>query len=223
MGAEPILTWLDRLLASMTLLDGFLSVLALAVLTAIVLISADWRLTVAGLAGQSVILAGLATRYLPLEWAFARMIVGLLIAIMWLLSAWTSGWGRRPVRWLRWRWPLLSTRGLLRLVMVILVAILLLTLRLRLPLPGLDGDLVFLSTWLIAMGLLTLALSEEPLTGGMGLIWWIEAFQLYYPALERDAVIEGTMGIVKLLIGLACAYLITVEGLRLDISPGEEW
>jgi hypothetical protein len=71
------------------------------------------------------------------------------------------------------------------------------------------------------MGLLALALGDEVLTAGIGLIWWLEAFHLYYPVLERNATIEGVVGAIKLLVGLACAYLIVAEGVGYRLSQEE--
>jgi len=216
MESASFLPWLNHLIAPLAFLNGLAGVILLALLTGLMAIIADWRVIVAGIILQSIILTVFATRFLPPEWAFLRLMIGTLIAMMWFLSAYMGRWGQRPVRWLGWRWPSPSARGVLRLVMVGFIGGLILFLRIRLPLYGLDPDLVFACTWLVAMGTLVLALGNEPLTSGIGLIWWLEALHLYYPALERDAMIEGTIGTAKLLVGLVCAYLMTVEGLRLQ-------
>jgi len=205
----------------MSFLNSLPGVVALMALTALMVVITDWRFIVSGLGGQSILLTILATRDSPPEWALLRVVTGGLIAIMWYLSARAAGWGRRPVPWLRWRWPLLSARGLLRLFMVIFVTALFLTYKPRLPLEGLDPDLAFLCTWLAVMSLLALALSDEVLTAGVGLIWWLEAFHLYYPVLEHNAMVEGAVGAIKLLVGLACAYLIVAEGMGVRFPQGD--
>ncbi len=217
----PYLPSLDQFLASISFLSGFPGVLALMILTALMVVLTDWRFLVLGIGVQSVLLSILATRYVPPEWALLRAVTGGLIAIMWFLSARAIRWGRRPARWLRWRWPPLSAPGILRLVLVIFIFLFFLARHPRLPLPGFDADLSLLSTWLVAMGLLALALGEETLTAGIGLIWWLEAAHLYYPAIQKDPFVAGVLGAMKLLIGLACAYLIAAEGTTL-LLPGEE-
>ena len=202
---------LERLFTALAFLNGFPGVLAVAALSALMLIFTDWRLLVLSLGGQSILLSVLAGRAVPPEWALLRVITNGLIALMWALSARAAGWGRRPTPWLRWRWPFPAASRLTRSAMVLFVFLLFLAYRPRLPLPELDPELSFLCTWLVAMGLLALALSEEPLTGGIGLLWWLEAAALYYPAIERDPLVIGLLETTKLALGLACAYLIAAE------------
>ncbi len=200
-------------------LNGPLGVFALLLLTGLLLVVADWRLMVLGIGLQSVLLAILATRHSPFEWALLRMITGGLVAIMWYLSAYAIDWGGHPIWWLSWRWPPLSAQGALRLVMVLFVAILLWVTRPWLRLDGIDRDLALLCVWLVAMGLLALSLGNEVLTAGIGLIWWLEAFHLYYPFLEHNLIVEGTVGMLKLVVGLACAYLIVAQRETAAVQP----
>ncbi|MCD6289921.1 MAG: hypothetical protein J7M34_05405 [Anaerolineae bacterium] len=221
MNAAPPLLSPEHILASLNGVNGLPGIIGLLLLTALMLVITDWRFTVLGIGLQSVLLAILATRHSPVEWALLRAVTGGLVAIMWFLSAKSIRWGRRPAQWLRWRWPLLSARTALRATLIVFVAVLLLTHHARLPLRGLDPDLAFLCTWLAITGLLALALSNEILTAGIGLLWWLEAFHLYYSALEHQVVMEGVIGGLKLLIGLACAYLIVAEGQISDTSEEE--
>ncbi len=211
MGTLPLLPLLERVYASVAFLDGLPGVLILIAIAALMIVVTNWRMIVLGVGAQSVLLAILAARHSPLEWAFLRMITGMLVASMWFLSAQSTGWGRPPERWVRWRWPLLSAYSTLRLVLVVFTAFFLLSSRPWSLLRGLDPDLGVLCIWLAAMGLLALALSDEALTAGVGLLWWLEAFHLYYSALERNVVMEGIMGVIKLLVGLSCAYLMVAQ------------
>ncbi|MCS7222590.1 MAG: hypothetical protein RML36_04920 [Anaerolineae bacterium] len=211
MNPFPFLPFLERLHASVALLDGLIGVLLLIAITTLMIVATNWRLIVAGMGAQSVLLAVLAARHSPLEWAFLRMVTGGLVTGMWILSAQATRWGRSPERWLRWRWPPLSAHSTLRLIVVILVALFLLSIRPWSLLKELEPDLGILCVWLAAMGLLALALSDEVLTAGIGLLWWLEAFHLYYSALERNVVTEGIAGVMKLLVGLSCAYLIVAQ------------
>jgi hypothetical protein len=209
---------LDRFETSIAFLSTPVGVFILIALTALLIIATDWRITVAGIGMQSVVLAVLATRHSPFEWAMLRMLTGGLIAIMWYLSAHFVKWGSRPIWWLSWRWPPLSAYSTARLVMVVFTVILLLVARPWLYLSDIDSDLGLLCTWLVVMGILALALSNEVLTAGVGLIWWLEAFHLYYPTIEHNVVIEGTVGVIKLMVGMACAYLIVAQNPNLSAS-----
>ncbi len=207
----PLLPLLERLHAAVAFLDGLAGVLILIAVTASMVVATNRRLIALGIAAQSVLLAILAARHSPLEWAFLRMLTGFLVAGMWALSARATRWGSSPERWPRWRWPLLSAHSALRLIVVILVALFLLSSRPWSLWKGFDPALGISCVWMAAMGLLALALSEEALTAGIGLLWWLEAFHLYYSALERNVVMEGLIGVMKLLVGLSCAYLIVAQ------------
>lgn len=211
MGAFSPLPLLERFYASVAFLDGPVGVLILMVITALMVIATNWRLIILGIGAQSVLLAILAARHSPLEWAFLRLLTGVLVTSMWVLSVQATQWGRSPARWLHWQWPSLSAHSTLRLIMVILVAFLVFFSHPWLLLKELDSDLSILCIWLASMGLLALALSDEALTAGIGLLWWLESFHLYYSALERNVVLEGLVGVVKLLVGLSCAYLIVTQ------------
>lgn len=221
MNPFPLLPLLERLRASVAFLDGLIGVLFLIAITALMIVAANWRLIVLGMGTQSVLLAILAARHSPLEWAFLRIVTGGLVTSMWVLSAQATRWGRSPERWLRWQWPPLSAHSTLRLIVVILVALFLLSTRPWSLLKELELDLGILCVWLAVMGLLALALGDEVLTAGIGLLWWLEAFHLYYAALERNVVMEGVVGVMKLLVGLSCAYLIVAQ--RAGTRASQTW
>jgi hypothetical protein len=187
---------------------------------ALIVIVADWRVGLLSLAVQSVLLALLTTRLLPMGWALLRMLVGGLIALLWYISARQVRWGERqePARW--WllrrgsgqRWPLLSTGIVLRLLAVVLVGLVFYRLQGRLTLPALPSDLALACTWLWLMGLLAMSLSDEPLRSGLGLLTMTSGFQLLYVAMEPTAVAVGLLNGLDLLLGLAISYLMVVRG-----------
>ena len=127
------------------------------------------------------------------------------------------------------RWPALSTVALLRLLTVCLAVLVFLPLHSRLALPALPSDLGLVCTWLWLMGFLALALSDEPLRAGLGLLTVLAGFQLFYAALEPSATAIGLLGSLDLLLGLAVAYLMVAHGVagrpelarQLDVQPPE--
>ncbi|MDH7485621.1 MAG: hypothetical protein QHJ81_05015 [Anaerolineae bacterium] len=239
--------------SQMPLLTGPWVVAGVGLCAALMVVLADWRLSLLAFAAQSVLLTMLSTRLLPLPWAALRMLVGGLVAVLWFLSARWVRWGRlrqgegetgRPrlslsprlliplssrLRWRGERWPLLSTVTLQRLLAVGLAGLLFFRLQGRLRLPVLPSDLALASTWLWLMGFLALALSEEPLRAGLGLLTLSAGFQLFYAALEPAATPVGLLGSLDLLLGLAIAYLMVARGLagrphlarRLGLPPLE--
>ena len=195
-------------------------VIGVGLCAALLVILADWRLSLLAFAAQSVLLALLSTRLLPIEWAVLRMLVGGLIAVIWFISARRVRWGQRqaPARW--WllrrgrgeRWPLLSTVTLLRLLAVVLAGLVFFRLQERFILPVLPSDLVLACTWLWLMGFLAMGLSDEPLRAGLGLLTITAGFQLLYATLEPTALVIGLLGSLDLLLGLAVAYLMVAHG-----------
>lgn len=187
---------------------------------ALLVILTDWRLSLLAFALQALLLALLNTRLLPQGFALLRMLVGGLVALMWYLSARRVRWGGRqyPARW--WllrpargeRWPLLSASSLLRLLAVTLVGLVFSRSLGRIALPMLPTDLALLCAWLWLMGLLALALSDEPLRAGFGLLTLLAGFQLFYGALEQSAASVGLLYGLDLCLGLAVSYLIVARG-----------
>ncbi|MBC8448943.1 MAG: hypothetical protein H8D78_14450 [Chloroflexi bacterium] len=220
------------------LLTGPWIVAGAGLCAALIVVLADWRLSLLAFAAQAVLLTLLSRRLLPFQWAALRMLVGGLVAVLWFISARWVRWGERqePARW--WllrrgrgeRWPLLSTVTLLRLLAVGLAGLVFFRLPGRLTLPVLPSDLALACTWLWLMGFLALALSDEPLRAGLGLITISAGFQLFYAALEPTARAVGLLGSLDLLLGLAIAYLMVARGVagrprlarRLGLPPLQE-
>lgn len=212
-------SWFE-VITQLEFLSGPWIVIGVALCATLIVILADWRLVLLAFAAQSVLLTLLSTRLLPFEWAVLRMLLGGLVAVLWFISARQVRWGQReePARW--WllrrgrgkRWPLLSTVTLLRLLAVLLAGLVFFRLQGRLTLPLLPSDLALACTWLWLMGFLALALSDEPLRAGLGLLTISAGFQLLYAALEPTALAIGLLGSLDLLLGLAVAYLMVAHG-----------
>ena len=187
---------------------------------ALIVVVADWRVSLFAFAVQSVLLSLLSMRLLPYGWALVRMLVGGLVAVLWFISARQVRWGerRQPARWLLLRrgrgerWPLLSSGTLMRLLAVGLAGMVFFRLQGRLSLPVLPPDLGLACTWLWLMGFLCLALSDEPLRAGLGLLAIMWGFELFQAALEPTAISVGLAGGLDLLVGLAIAYLMVSRG-----------
>jgi hypothetical protein len=101
---------------------------------------------------------------------------------------------------------------LLRLLAVLLVGLVFYRLQGRLTLPALPTDLALATTWLWLMGFLAMALSDEPLRAGLGLLTMTSGFQLLYAALEPTPIAIGLLGSLDLLLGLAISYLVVAHG-----------
>jgi hypothetical protein len=211
---------MSETLGRLVLAAGPWLVVGTGLCAALIVVLADWRLSLLALAAQSTLLALMSTRLLPSGWALLRMLVGGLVALLWFISARRVRWGERrePARW--WllrrgrgeRWPLLSTGTMQRLLAVALIVLVFFRLQGRLTLPALPSDLAVICTWLWLMGFLALALSDEPLRSGLGLLTMTAGFQLLYAALEPNAIAIGLLGSLDLVLGLAVSYLMVAHG-----------
>ncbi|HUW11388.1 MAG TPA: hypothetical protein VM537_16775 [Anaerolineae bacterium] len=196
-------------------------VVGMGICSLLIVVIGDWRFSLMAFGLQSVLLALLNMRLLPFEWAALRMLVGGLVALLWFISARRIRWGGRqePARW--WllrrgrgeRWPLLSTGPLMRWLAVGLAGVVFFRLQGRLTLPVLPADLGLACSWLWLMGFLAMAISDEPLRAGMGLLTMSWGFQLLYSALAPSHISIGLLSGLDLLVGLAVAYLMVARGL----------
>jgi hypothetical protein len=163
----------------------------------LIVVIGDWRFSLMAFGLQSVLLALLNMRLLPFEWAALRMLVGGLVALLWFISARRIRWGGRQERWLA----------------VGLAGVVFFRLQGRLTLPVLPADLGLACSWLWLMGFLAMAISDEPLRAGMGLLTMSWGFQLLYSALAPSHISIGLLSGLDLLVGLAVAYLMVARGL----------
>jgi hypothetical protein len=100
-----------------------------------------------------------------------------------------------------------------RALTVALTAVTFLVSRESIELPVVDllfRDMIF---WLALVGLLGLALHEEPLHAGLSLLIVLGGFQLLLFALVQQRMMIGLLASEQLLLGLAISYLMVSRGL----------
>jgi hypothetical protein len=204
-----------------------LAVLGLFVTGGLMVLLRDWRASLLALLGQYLLAGLVLSRLLLPEIALIKVLIGALICPMLYLAARQAGWqaGRKllpssdnasttiPVQ------DSLFAGGLaFRLLAVPLVVILAVALSRRYPLPAVPPDVGLGSYWLILIGLLILMLTEEPFKAGQGLLTAIIGFELFYTSIERSLAMVWLWAVVNLLLALAIAYLVVVQG----AGPSEE-
>jgi Trk-type K+ transport system membrane component len=180
---------------------------------ALIVVLRDWRLVLFAYAAFSAMLALLLSQVIPTEWALLQAIVGGLIAVMFFLSA----------RQLRWhpasgvsredRWPQMASLTSFRALAVALTTVAFLASRDSVTLPQVDllfRDMIF---WLGLIGLLGLALHEEPLHAGLALLIVLAGSQLLLFSLTQQRLLIGLLEGGQLLLGLAISYLMVARGL----------
>ncbi len=219
MNFPSIFDWLERAEP----LRGFPAAYIVIIAAAIVVLVWEWRVNLLALLVFYLSAGLLFVDVLDPRLAYIKVIVGLFICLMLYFTARQVNWGSLPpdlspteaeqlrgrpqmVQIGRFHFPL---SGLLRVVLVLVVALVVLNVGTRpsMELPAVPTH-VNLAIWgLLALGLLGLGSTTEPLKAGMGLLIFLTGFELLYNTLEQSAAVLATLAAANLIITLAVAYL----------------
>lgn len=177
-------------------------------LTAFILVAlTDWRLNLAALAGLFACAAVLLAQITLWQVVAARLLVGLLIVLILALTGRATRFGAPlPQASVRFTVPTGFPFRVMALVLISLAAWYTAN-QPAFAFPGLPPGLNLASYFLMALGLLNLGLSEEPLNAGVGLFMLLGGFQLFYFAIEPSLAIVGLLAAVELGVALVVSYL----------------
>ncbi len=204
---------LGELFRQLSILVGLPAVILAAAAAAVIVIARDWRTVLFAYAALATILALLLSQVIPTEWALLQAIIGGLIAVMLFLSARQLRW--HPASGISWeeRWPQMASVGSFRALAVALAAVTFFAARESVELPRMAPLFRDTFAWLVLIGLLGLALHEEPLHAGLSLLTVLGGTQLLLFTLVQNRMIVGLMAGGQLLLGLAISYLMVSRGL----------
>jgi uncharacterized MnhB-related membrane protein len=201
---------LSEVIAKLSFLTAGPAVAGLVVTASLIIVLRDWRVSLAALLAQYLLVGFLLTRLITPEVATVKTLIGALLCPILYLTA-------RRVRRGRQRKDEVSTSPIVwevfpvglpfRLLSVILTGLVTASLLNSYPLPEVPGDIGFASYWLALIGLLAMILTTDPLKAGLGLLTFMAGFELFYAALESSLSVVGLLGIVNLFMALAIAYL----------------
>jgi hypothetical protein len=185
---------------------------------AFIVVARDWRLVLFAYAIESATLAILLTQRIPVEWALLQAITGGLVAVMLFLSA--RQLRDLPARGVsrEGRWPQLASLTSLRVLALILAVVAFFTIHDRIDLPQASPAVRDGIVWLVLVGILGLALHEEPLHAGLALLTIVGGFLLLFFGLRPSRLLIGVLEAWQLLLGLAIAYLMVSRGLAGPVS-----
>ncbi len=198
---------LADLFHQLSILIGLPAVLLAAVAAALIVIVRDWRLALFSYAVLSVMQALILSHVVPVEWALLQPIIGGMIAVMLFLSARQLQAGRSVRPTWEARWPQMASLTSFRILAVALAAVAFWTLRSGIRLPVVEPLLRDAVVWLALVGLLGVALHEEPLHAGLALLTTLGGCQLLLFSLIQRRMLVGLVEGGQLLLGLAIAYL----------------
>jgi hypothetical protein len=208
-----------ELLSRFSFLAASPSAFAAVLAAGLIVIFFDWRLLVFAFTAFSIASGLLFSNVLPPQIAGLKMLVGLLVAVqMFVTGQQLDGYHKTAAATTQSEAPArrrLSTGLAFRIVVVVMV---LLTswqasLTPAFSLPDVPDTISLAVIGLVAMGLLGLGLTEEPLKAGMLLIAVLTGFELYYAAVEPALAVAALLAAMNFAIALAACYLAVIKNL----------
>ena len=221
MTLPTIFDWLDYFSA----MRGYPAVYVVLITAVLVAVAWDWRLSILALMGHYLFAGLLFVDLIDPHLAFIKVLVGLFACLMLYFTARQVNWGRlppdmtpaetrsmRPIRMLRvgpYSAPLILPARAVLLALVAIVGLLFSRLSFfHLPLLPEGVDYLNTAVWgLAVIGLGGLALAEEPLQAGMGLLLFVTGFELFYAGVEQSLPIFAALALMNFGIVLVISYL----------------
>ena len=187
---------------------AFPAVILVSITGLVLLISQDWRVSIAALALQYAGIFILVALSWPPEMAAVKLVTGWMsgaILGMAFTSAPEKGWkeGEFPLAYLVFR---LILGGLLILVVISASP------QVAIWLPSAASLQIVGGAMLFGAGLLQLGLSNQPLRVVVGLLTVMGGFEVFYAIVERSTLVAGLLAGVNLGLALVGAYLLTLPG-----------
>jgi hypothetical protein len=204
---------LSDLFRQLSLLIGTPAVVLAAVATILIVVPRDWRVVLFGYALLTVMLSLLLSQVIPTEWALQQAVAGGLVAVMLYLSARQLRGPAAAALQPSARWPRVASLTTFRALAVGLATVAFLAVRETVDIPLLTPLFRDAVLWLAMIGLVGLALHEEPLHAGLSLLTFLGAAQLVIFTLIQRRMLIGVLQGGQVLLGLAIAYLVVAHGL----------
>ena len=193
------------------------ALVALLLAGGLLVVLSDWRAGIVALLVEYAATALLMTQLVIGEVALVKLITGLLAAGIFTITAWQLNFGRHatpgvPAWQMRLETPTALPFRLMAVIMVV-VSALYVGGQSGLALPGLDsGSAANSASYLLmALGLLNLGLTEEPLSAGIGLLTLLLGFETFYTAVEPSLAVVALLAGVELSVALAAGYLAALQ------------
>ena len=201
----------------------------LLITAALLVITNDWRLSFAALAVQYVLLAVLIVQIVLWQVAMVKALVGLLVVGIFLLTGRQTNFGLPAPAYSLARFqegqgypaPPAPTGLPFRLLaaLMVIVAAWYTASQPGFGFPGLPLALNIACYALIALGLLNLGLTEEPMKAGIGLLTGLMGFELMYAAVEPSLAVAALLAAVNFGVAMAASYLALLRYTAAEKEP----
>lgn len=170
-----------------------------------ILISQDWRISLAALALQYLAAFWLVTRHLPLAMGSVKLIAGWMVVAtlgMTRLSLSTLDNQMEDTFWFRGRWFRIILMGIVGIIAAGS------SLQIEAVIPGLGLPVIAGSMILIGAGVVHLGVTSDLLRVTLGLLTLLAGFEILYAALESAILVTGLLAVVNLGLGILGSYLL---------------
>lgn len=181
-------------------------VVVLLILTSVgLLVSREWRWSIALLAGQYFAAFWLVSLHWPLTMAAAKLVTGWMAATaLGMTQINLKNYQSGETSWPQGRAFRLFSAGL------VLLAVFAVSRSVTGWLPGANLPVVSGSLILISLGLLHLGMTANPLRVTLGLLTVLLGFETLYAAVENSILVAGLLSAVTLGLALAGSYLVAL-------------
>ncbi|WKZ39668.1 MAG: hypothetical protein QY328_15510 [Anaerolineales bacterium] len=178
-----------------------------------ILISQDWRISLAALALQYLAAFWLVTRHLPLAMGSVKLIAGWMVVAtlgMTRLSLSTLDNQMEDTFWFRGRWFRIILMGIVGLIATGS------SMQIEAVIPGLGLPVIAGSMILIGAGVVHLGVTSDLLRVTLGLLTLLAGFEILYAALESAILVTGLLAVVNLGLGILGSYLLIAGSFPLE-------
>lgn len=221
MNLPNIFEWL----VTFAFLRGYPAALLILVTAVIIILSWDWRVSLAALAVQYFAISLMYTEIVLPQLALVKLLVGWFVCLILYITARQVHWGGVPddltpeeaaqyhhIEFVQLGPARVPKSFPIRTILVAVVLLIIFWWSQR-PIEGIPvladapDYLILAINTLVGMGLLGLASTTEPLKAGMGLLMFLAGFELFYAGLEQAPLTFVLLAAVNLVIALVISYL----------------
>jgi len=178
-----------------------------------ILISADWRISLAALAIQYLAAFWLVTRHLPFAMGTVKLIAGwMVVAILGMTRLGLSELDKEEMDTFfpRGIWFRIVLMGVVTLVTAGAAP------QIEESIPGMGVPVIAGGILLIGAGVVHLGVTSSILRVTLGLLTLLAGFEILYAAIESAILVTGLLAVVNLGLGILGAYLLVAGSSPLE-------